>query len=77
MGFELVYLHSAARRLTATLVSRLGSTASNSVVHLAAAARIEVNNIRVLCFFLAFTKYLGRIETRTRNKKYLRWLRSV
>ena len=51
MGFELICLHSAARRLTATLVSWLGSTASNSVVHLAAAARIEVNNIRVLCFF--------------------------
>ena len=54
MGFELVYLHSAARRLTATLVSLLGSTASNSVVHLAAAARIEVNNIRVLWFFSVY-----------------------
>ena len=27
--------------------------------------------------FLAFTKYLGRIETRIRNKKYLGWMRSV
>ena len=56
MGFELVCLHSAARRLTATLVSWLGSMASNSVVHLAAAARIEVNNIRVglLWFFSVY-----------------------
>ena len=36
MGFELVYVHSAARRLTAKPPSWLGSTASNLVVYLAA-----------------------------------------
>ena len=46
MGFELVYLHSAARRLTATPPSWHGSPASDSVVYLAA-ERIEVNNMRV------------------------------
>ena len=44
MGFEPVYLHSEARRLTAKPPSWLGSAASNSVVYLAA-ERIEVNNM--------------------------------
>ena len=78
MGFELVYLHSAAGRLTTTLASWLGSTASNSVVYLAA-EWIEVNNMRatMICGFSAYKKILGRIETRTRDKKYLGWMRSV
>ena len=78
MGFELVYLHSAAGRLTTTLASWLGSTASNSVVYLAA-EWIEVNNMRatMICCFSAYKKMLDRIETRTRDKKYLGWMRSV
>ena len=44
MGVELVCLHSPARRLTAKPPSWLGSTASNSVVSLAAEL-IEVNNM--------------------------------
>ena len=63
MGFELVYLHSAAGRLTTTLASWLCSTASNSVVYLAA-EWIEVNNMRatMICGFSAYTKILGELR---------------
>ena len=78
MAFELVYLHSAAGRLFTTLSSWLVSTASNSVIYLAA-EWIEVNNMRatMICGFSAYKQIIGRIETRTRDKKYLGWMRSV
>ena len=39
--------------------------------------RLQRAGSTVVCGFFAYKKILGRIETRTRDKKYLEWMRSV
>ena len=69
MGFEPGSL--LALSVTATLPSFNGSAGSNSVVYLRSADRSM--RATMVCGFLAYKTNLGRIETRTRDKKYLGW----
>ena len=48
-----------------------------AVLTVGGAGRSVIGRAAVVLSFLAFKKYLGRIEMRTRNKKYLGRIRSV
>ena len=70
-----------ARHVSATPPRWVSSAVSNSVVYLAAERiqRLEINNMlaSLVWFFFVYKKILGQTETWTRDRIYLRRIRSV